>query len=599
MKSKIGWLIVSCVLILSLVLASCGTKTTPTTTIATSSTTVTTTKLTTSTTTVASKTPTTKPSSEIPQQGGVFTYRVTSDVASFDAYFHGGGSSSSMQSLWLETLAMRDWGLDRKIDNFKVVFSPLDHWTGRLADSWEISSDGKTYTFHIRKGVYWQDKSPLNGRELTAYDIEWSINRCIAKGSGFTKGSPYIGQANYELIQSITATDKYTLVFNCIQPSFVQFRWIIEDNDYLFIEPKEAVDKWGDLNDWHNVIGTGPFILDDYVSASSLSLSKNQKYWGYDERNPDQKLPYSDTVKVLIIPDLATSIAALRTGKIDLIENIGWEQAESLARTNPELKQVTRPDRGLSIAMMVDKEPFNDIQVRRAMQKSIDLDTIAKSFYNGLVDGKPMGLMGLEGYYTPYDEWPQEIKDNYAYDPTVAKKLLTDAGYPAGFKCTITASTADDLDLLQVLKSYLAVIGVDMQIQTMDPTAYAAFTRASKHEMLLRNYCNWVWDPSGGINRYYSGHTDNVFHHVKDALYDDLWKQAKASAEEKDFAQIVKEIDMRTITQQWVVNILPRVTLCVYQPWLKQFNGEAFGYATGQVIARFWIDQTLKKGTNL
>ena len=73
------------------------------------------------------------------------------------------------------------------------------------------------------------------------------------------------------------------------------------------LENPEAVKKWGNLNDWHHAIGTGPFILKDFVSGSSATLIKNPNYWGYDERYPQNKLPYVDTVKFLIIPDEATA----------------------------------------------------------------------------------------------------------------------------------------------------------------------------------------------------------------------------------------------------------------------------------------------------
>jgi len=92
----------------------------------------------------------------------------------------------------------------------------------------------------------------------------------------------------------------------------------------LLLENPEAVKMWGDVNDWHHAIGTGPFILKDFVSGSAATLVSNPNYWGYDERYPQNKLPYIDTLKVLIIPDQATALAALRTGKVDVI---GWDFA--------------------------------------------------------------------------------------------------------------------------------------------------------------------------------------------------------------------------------------------------------------------------------
>ncbi len=99
---------------------------------------------------------------------------------------------------------------------------------------------------------------------------------------------------------------------------------------------REAVEKWGDVNDWRHQIGTGPFMLKDYVSGSSITTIRNPNYYRFDYKYPENRLPYLDRVKLLTIPDLATTLAALRTGKIDLVEDLSWEQAASLKKADPQ-----------------------------------------------------------------------------------------------------------------------------------------------------------------------------------------------------------------------------------------------------------------------
>ena len=96
----------------------------------------------------------------------------------------------------------------------------------------------------------------------------------------------------------------------------------------------------GDLNDPKHAIGTGPFICTEFVSGSSLTMSRNPNYWGYDERYPKNQLPYVDKLNFLIIPDLATALAALRTGKVDVMDNVPNTQVQSVAKSNPEILQV-------------------------------------------------------------------------------------------------------------------------------------------------------------------------------------------------------------------------------------------------------------------
>ena len=91
----------------------------------------------------------------------------------------------------------------------------------------------------------------------------------------------------------------------------------------------------------------------------------------------------------------------------------------------------------------------------------------------------------MKGWGFPYEEWPQDLKDEYAYNPKAAKKLLADAGYPNGFKTNIVANTSADMQLLQLVKSYFADIGIDMEIRPMESTDWTAFViNGHKHDQL-------------------------------------------------------------------------------------------------------------------
>ncbi len=137
------------------------------------------------------------------------------------------------------------------------------------------------------------------------------------------------------------------------------------------------------MNDWHHAIGCGPFQIADYVQDSSLTVTKNPYYWGYDERHPKNQLPYVNTLKVLVIPNAATSLAAIRTGKIDAMDNLALTDISALKQTNPEIKQITIPGGPATIDPRIDIAPFSDIRVRQAMQMAINLPLIAQTFYNG------------------------------------------------------------------------------------------------------------------------------------------------------------------------------------------------------------------------
>lgn len=564
-------------LVTSLVLASCGTKTTETTT---------------STSVVKTTSGKWWDKLGTPQYGGTINIREASDPNSFDPW----DGRNVQRKFDLETLGMEDWTLDRNIYGFKVGYWPPEYTVGLLAENWE-QPDLQTIIFHIRQGIYWQDKPPLNGRELTAADIEYSFHRQLGLGSGFTEGSPYIGIIKYAIIASVEATDKYTVIFKGTTPSLDLIEKVL-DPYYNFVVPREAVEMYGDLRDWERAVGTGPFILDEYVSGSSLSFVKNQNYWGFDQRYPQNRLPYVDALKILTIPDIATTVAALRTGKIDLVESVAMTQADSLASTNPSLIQANIPARGVSLAMRVDKQPFTDIRVRTALQMAVDLDTIAKTYFKGKATGKPIGMVGeaISNAYTPFEEWPQEIKEGYMYNPDEAKKLLAEAGYTNGFKTNCVVSSTDDIDLIQILKSYLADIEIDMDIQVMESTMWTNFVRNSKkHDAMATSVHALTFSPLQCIDQFNSKHTNNVMCHT-DQVYDDMISEAVESLDLTEQRELVKKADMYAMSQHWVIITPPSYSYNIYQPWLKGYSGESFFYLKGNWYARFWVDENLKKG---
>jgi peptide/nickel transport system substrate-binding protein len=523
-----------------------------------------------------------------PKYGGTLTLQTSSlDAVVFDFYLQKGWAGSYFTQ-WFEAFLSFDWALDPNIWPKGIDYVPPRYMKGCLLESWEIT-DPVTITGKVRKGIYWQNKPPVNGREFVASDIEFTFNRLLGLGGDF-KASPVFAGV-YSMVQSITATDKYTVVFKLKGPGFFSQLNILGQN--TFIVAPEAVKQFGDLGDWKNAIGTGPFMLTDYVQGSSLSFAKNPNYWGYDERNPQNRLPYVDEVKVLAIADQSTAISALRTGKIDLLTGLNWRQVDTLQKTDPKINSYAGPYQGVSLTMRVDKAPFTDIKVRKALEMAIDRPTIAKTYFGGTVDGKPCGPTNpvFKGYMTPFDEWPQALKDDYTYNPTKAKQLLAEAGYPTGFKTNIVASSASDLDLLQIIKSEFLDIGVDMDIRTMEPGAAGAYAAAMKHDQMYYGIYTGVTWPLNAIPVFrhskkstanYAGNNDPAL----DAMIDNV----TLAATEDEARKLMSDVDTYVLKQHWDIYTMPLKNYTLWQPYLKGYSGEPY-YRAG-VWARVWIDKT-------
>ena len=261
--------------------------------------------------------------------------------------------------------------------------------TGALAESWEML-DPLTYVFHIREGIRWHDKAPMNGREFVAQDVVYNFHRYTGSGSGFTEPSAVAGNVASIPFESIRAPDDSKVVFKLTQPKVDLPDTLLVDW-YAWILPPEVIEQHGDLTDCDNMVGTGPYMLTEWVKGSSLTYSKNPDYWDFDEKYPDNRLPYIDQINRLIMPDKATSRAALRSGKVDYIGQPGVNQfqaaeVESFQRTNPEIVFSPWAFRSeTSVAFNVrHPSPFQDIRVRKAMQMAIDLETINNTYFGGL-----------------------------------------------------------------------------------------------------------------------------------------------------------------------------------------------------------------------
>jgi ABC-type transport system substrate-binding protein len=595
MQRKVIFGLLIFVLFVLPLLAACGGETTPAPTATTPVPTATTPQPTATTpqpTATAPTATTPKPTAQAnwwdkfgePQYGGTITVPVTNLEYTFDP---NNWMGCMWWNFWHEALWFPDWTLDRKVFSFFSDWTPDEYWKGLLAESWEWP-DAQTLVVHLRQGVHWQNKEPANGREFVADDVVYGLNRNME--------SPYFA-GRYAAIKSVTSTDKYTVVFNFNNPAPVTNFWAIVPEPILqCFANREAVDLYGDLKEWTHAVGTGSFILTDYQPGTSMTMSRNPDYWGYDERHPQNQLPYADAIRLLCIADVPTQMAALRTGKLDRMENVSWQQAQSLTRTSPDLQQKMTGQPGRLLRLRNDKAPFTDINVRKALEMAIDRPTIAKTYYGGTVDWRPVGVINPNfiGYCTPYDEWPQSLKDEYTYNPTKAKQLLADSGYPNGFKTNIVASSDDDLQLLQILKAELLDIGVDMEIRVMDPMSLRAFVNAGKHDQMSYSGLSDMMPPVMSIQMWTSSNPTNASYN-NDPAYDALVDSVRASANLDEAKQRLIETDMYYLTHHWNIPTFSIGNYVVWQSYLKGYSGEKLLWGSGPHYARWWIDQDVKK----
>jgi peptide/nickel transport system substrate-binding protein len=606
MKKKLLWALLCCSMVAAMVLASCGTASTTTT--STTSPATSTGQITQVAPGTTQAAPTTSATATkwwtkfgTPQYGNSITVRTTYLRNEFgNNNWLGWGTR-----LQFENLFVYDWTVDPSVWDFSVVFVPWTYDTGLLVKSWE-TPDAQTWVLHLQQGVHFANMPPVNGREFTSADVVAHYNRLLGTGGGYTAGLPMMAtQAAALKGSTITAPDKYTVQIKFATPAAINVYTLANETGVNQMEAPETVTPTAPLPaDPKQSIGTGPWVLTDFTAESSATFSKNTNYWRYDPRYPKNLLPYADKVMLLSIPDLSTAMAAIRTGKIDYLDGLFPDQANQILKTNPELLNSKQVNAGPSIEPRNDLKPFSDIRVREAMQLSLDLPAIDKAFYANEVPPYSCGPINnaYTGFMTPYANWPQSLKDEYTYNPTKAKQLLSDAGFPNGFDTTIQADASQGMDLLQALNGYFKAVGINATIQPMDTGTLSDVIAAGKHVIRFdyggRTGANTT--PWQALGQRLSGAVSNE-NRSSDPKFDAMYNTIIADPDYADAVKTCIAADQYALTQHWGIFTFPIYKHTVYQPYLKGYNGQYTGASGGRHPGAFysmlWIDSALKAKT--
>ncbi len=308
-----------------------------------------------------------------------------------------------------------------------------------LATRWEVSTDGLIYTFHLRKGVRFH-----NGESFNARVAKWNIER--AKGEGTVNPHPEY----FKGITSMTTPDDFTLVAT------------LGEVDALFIAHMAEGDAvmlpmQGYENAKSNPVGTGPFKFSKWVRGDRVEMVKFAGYW-----NPE--LPYLDKVTFKFIGDASAQIAALKAGDLDVIGYIAApESAMTLSKDN-RFKVFAGTSTGEVIMSTNNKAaPFDNKLVRQAVAYAIDRQTVVDLVMFGY--GTPIG-----SHWSPSTPYYVDLTDKFAYNPEMAKSLLTQAGYPNGFDATIKLPAIYSYSKRagEVIADMLAKVNIRLKIEIVE-----------------------------------------------------------------------------------------------------------------------------------
>ena len=363
-----------------------------------------------------------------------------------------------------------------------------------LAESWDISDDGLEYTFHLRQGVKFH-----NGNDFTAEDVAYTFHRLLTVEGGVNtefidqiKGADELLAGETDTLEGVEVVDDYTIKVTLKEP-FAGFLASISSPG-VSIYDSEATEAAGDQfgMDPAVTVGTGPFEFASWSFNNQLVLTRNEDYWKGASGLPG--------VVIKIIPDTETQSMMFESGELDILDlDYAADSVDRFTETYPD-QIVQGPRVGIVyFTMNFNKETFQDVRVRKAVQMSIDRQAILDALYGGRGQVEqgifPHGLIG----FNPDQE---EIK----YDPEAAKALLAEAGYADGFDMEIAAdsSASDTMTMaLEIVSDQLAEVGINAEIKNYDESTWLETRKSGELGSFMSTWSADYNDPDNFIYTFF------------------------------------------------------------------------------------------------
>ncbi len=417
-----------------------------------------------------------------PKYGGTLRYGILSALAHFDVHQSGTVANMAPQGPMYDNLIRRD---------------PRDGQTiiPDLAHRWEISPDGKTYTFFLRQGVKFHD-----GADFTAEDVKATFSRIIWPPKGFSSPRTPL----FAAVSEIDIRDPYTIEFKLREPRPSSFMLGAFASGWNIIVRKKTLEE----NDYslRNIMdypGTGPFRHVSRKDKEVWILEKNPNYW-------NKGLPYLDRLEIYHLapwsPDLS---AALLAGKIDYARTVDPVAAKKI-RATPGMTHIEFYQSVIhGVWVNNTKKPLDDLRVRRAMHLALDRHALVD-----VVQDTTPTLVG--GFIYPFSEWATPGEDlsrrlGYQRDPKPAiqeaRRLLAEAGYAKGIKgldFLVRELPHHKLWSIAIQAMLKEALDIEMNLRTVQASVWFDEAQAGHFDLTISAIVSTVMDPSDYFNSWYA-----------------------------------------------------------------------------------------------
>ncbi|MEO1410622.1 MAG: ABC transporter substrate-binding protein [Bacteroidota bacterium] len=443
------------------------------------------------------------------------------------------------------------WAVDHLYDGLLQLDDSL-RVRPALAHSWDLSEDGRTYTFHLRGDVRFHDDPVFPdslGRPLRASDVVYSFSRIIDPMVN-SPGS-WIFKDRIAVTQAFTAPDDSTFVLR-LREAFRPMLGILT-MQYCAVVPREAVETYG--RDFRTrPVGTGPFRLKKWLEDQALFLLKNEHYFA---READRALPLVDAVRVDFIPDRKTALLELMKGRIDFMSGLESSYAGMLLTSEGDLRAAQREQLQFLSAPFLNMEylginmetvgdgPLSHQKVRQAMNFGIDRPRMLRRLRNSVGQAAnsgftPRGLPSFDAQKVP----------GYSYQPDRARRLLAEAGFPNGEGLgEIELLTSKDyLDLCTFITRQWEDLGLKVKIELVESAVLRGRMRKGQAPFFRASWIADYPDAESFFTMFYSANpAPPNYTHFRDSEFDRLYEAALRENDDERRYALYHRMDARLI----------------------------------------------------
>ncbi len=471
-----------------------------------------------------------------------------------------------------KSAAAHSWMIAEHVYSNLLRRSPINKLIPDLAESYEIPN-ATTYVFKLRRGVQFH-----HGRELVAEDVKYSIERMMDPRTA----SPW--RSIWSIIDRIETPDKYTVRFTTRRP-FAPFLSYLGTPHYSAIVPRDVVERSGDLQ--QTASGTGPFVLERFVAENIVVIKRNPNYY-------ESGLPYLDAIEYRIIPDEAARLAALRTGTIHYMWSVDPLVDEQVKSMPGVAVLVPRGFCGQhTMVLNQTKPPFNDVRVRRAVSVGINRQEVIRTVLRGkgAISTKippcdaPFGYSGSEKGL-PF----------YEHNPTLARQLLAEAGYPNGIDTTLEVPPRFPFTVRtgEVMREQWAQAGIRVTLRQGEWGALlTAFVRTTYDGMSI---IPTVWQPDPDAHVYDIYHSDSGINlgKFRDPYVDQLLESGRTTIDRDKRIAIYQQLQRHAAEQAYMIFIYASGAVELVRDVVKGYvslPGAQPGSRSRQFFKQVWLDK--------